>query len=236
VYGDPAQAAQPGVPGPPVVTGAPGAPGVPGQPAYGQPSYPQYAAPATDAPGKGLAITALILSFICCLDVIGMILAIVVLVQSRDGRDRGKGLAILALVIGAITLIITVVLVVLGVNYAKDVKSVNDLKAGDCITAKGLTDENSDSIDTIRTVSCSDKHDGEVLATTDVTADLAKDFSQLDPQATCGPAIEAAGKTALIGEDVNVTALTVADPKKGDNIACVAYHADGSKLTSKLGS
>ena len=52
----------------------------------------------------------------------------------------------------------------------------------------------------------------------------------------CGPAIEAAGKTALLTEDITVTALTVADPAKGDNVACIAYHVDGSKLTGKLGS
>jgi heme/copper-type cytochrome/quinol oxidase subunit 2 len=206
-----------------------------GQPAYGQPAYPQQgAAPAQ--PGKGMAITALILSCICCLDVVGIILAIVVLVRSRDGQNRGRGLALWALVIGVITLVVTVVLVGLGVKYVNDLSSVNDLKPGDCITAHGLTDDSSDSIDTIRTVGCSEKHDGEVLATTEVTADLAKDFSKMDPQATCAPAIEAAGKTALVTEDINVTALTVSDPSEGDNIACVAYSADGKKLTSKLGS
>jgi heme/copper-type cytochrome/quinol oxidase subunit 2 len=217
---DAAGNAQPAYPQAGPMPGVPGAPGAPGAPTE---------------PGKGMAITALVLSFICCLDVVGMILAIVVLVRSRDGQNRGKGLAIAALIVGFITLVITIVLVVAGVSYVKDFKDVNDLKAGDCITAHGLTDKNADTIDQIRSVSCSSKHDGEVLATTSVTADLAKDISKMDPQATCAPAIEAAGKSAAVTDSVNVTALTVATPKTGDNIACVAYHADGSKLTGKLG-
>ena len=40
-------------------------------------------------------------------------------------------------------------------NYASQFKSVNDLKAGQCITAKGLTDASADSVTEIKTVSCS---------------------------------------------------------------------------------
>ena len=93
-----------------------------------------------------------------------------------------------------------------------------------------------DSVDSIHTVSCSDKHDGEVLAITEVTAELADDFGSMDPQTTCTPAIEAAGKTSVVTEGITVTALTVSDPAVGDNIACVAYRTDGTSLTGKLGS
>jgi hypothetical protein len=240
-YGDPS------VPAPPVVPpaaapygqpayGQPAHPGAPAAPAYGGPGFPQPGVDAPNEPGKGMAITALVLSCLCCLAVPGMILAVIVLVRSRDGRNRGKGLAIAALVIGTLSLIATVAAGVGVAKYVNGLADVNDLGPGDCITANGLTDDNSETIDTIRTVKCSEKHDGEVLATTKVTAELAKDFSKMDPQTTCAPAIEAAGKTALMTEDVNVTALSVTDPKAGDNIACVAYNADGSKLTSKLGS
>jgi hypothetical protein len=161
-------------------------------------------------------------------------LAIVVLVRSRGGQNHGKGLAISAIIVSLLSLAITVVSVVALGLFINSLTDVNDLQAGDCITANGLTDAKADTIDTIKTVSCSDEHDGEVLATTTVTAELAKDFSQMDPQATCAPAIDAAGKTGVLNEDINVTALTVTDPKEGDNIACVAYNADGSKLTGRL--
>ena len=79
-------------------------------------------------------------------------------------------------------------------------------------------------------------HDGEVLATVELTADQAENYEDTQSAEICGPAIEAEGKTALLTEDITVTALTVAEPAKGDNVACVAYHVDGSNMTGKLGS
>ena len=165
-----------------------------------------------------------------------MPLAIVVLVKSRGGQNHGKGLAIAALIISVIYLIAWVVGGGALYNYAKDFKDVNDLKAGDCITAKGLTDTGSENVTEIRSVSCSDKHDGEVLATVKLTKDQADNYSTTPFAEFCDPAIAAAGKTDLIVDPVTYTALTVADPEAGDKAACIAYNSDGSKLTSKLGS
>jgi hypothetical protein len=213
-------------------------PAYPQQPAYAQPGYPQYTqAPAE--PGKGMAIAAFILAILGCSCItllVAVPLAIITLLRGRDGREHGKGLAIAALVISAVWVVVGVIGGVAAYNYAKDLKGPNDLNAGDCINAHGLTDAEADTIDTIKTVSCSDPHDGEVLATTTVTAEQASDFSQMDPDATCRQAIDAAGKSALLTEDVGVTALTVTDPQQGDNIACVAYNADGSQLTGRLGT
>jgi hypothetical protein len=213
-------------------------PAYPQQPAYAQPGYPQYGATTPAEPGKGMAIASLILAILGCSCItllVAVPLAIIVLVRGRDGRNHGKGLAIAALVISAVWVIGGIVGGAAFYNYAKDLKDPNDLKAGDCINAHGLTDAKADTIDTIKTVSCSGNHDGEVLATTTVTADQAKDFSQMDPDTTCRAAIDAAGKSAVLTEDLGVTALTVTDPKEGDNIACVAYNADGSQLTTRLG-
>jgi len=214
-------------------------PASPQQPAYAQPGYPQYGPPAPAEPGKGMAVTALILAIVGCSCVtllVAVPLAIVVLLRGRDGRNHGKGLAIAALIISAVWVVGGIVGGAAFYNYAKDLKDPNDLKAGDCVTAHGLTDAKADTIDTIKTVSCTGAHDGEVLATTPVTADMAKDFSQMDPDTTCRQAIDAAGKSSVLTEDIGVTALTVTDPEEGDNIACVAYNADGSKLTGRLGS
>ena len=210
----------------------------PGQP--GQPAYPQYGGPAGGGePSKGLAIGALILSFLACtiiLAIPAIIMAIVVLVKGRDGRNHGKGLAIAALVISGLSVIGVIIGGGALYNYASQFENVNDLEAGQCITAKGLTDEDAESVTEIKDVSCSKSHDGEVLATVELTADQAKSYSDTDSAEICGPAVEAAGKTALLTEDITVTALTVSDPAKGDNVACIAYHADGSNLTGKLGS
>jgi hypothetical protein len=232
-------------PAPPVFgTGDPGAPpaGQPpyGQPAYGQqPGYQQYpAAPVNQEPGKGMAIAALVISFFGCVvlgALIAIPLAIVVLVRSRDGVNRGKGLAIAAILVSLLTLAIPVVGLVAGVSYVNSLTDVNDLEPGDCITADGLTDEEAEEVTDIKTVSCSEDHDGEVLATLELTADQAEAYTETPITEICGPAIESAGKSALITETVIYTALTVQDPEEGDQAACVAYNADGSQLTGPLG-
>jgi hypothetical protein len=240
-YGDPAGPADP-APTPPPSYGQPsyGQPAYPQQPGVpGQPAFPQYGAPGGGEPGKGMAIAALIISFFGCTCIGALVaipMAIVVLVRGKDGRNHGKGLAITALIISVLSLVAGIAIAVALGSYVSQFKSVNDLKAGQCITAKGLTDEDAESVTEIKSVSCSTKHDGEVLAAVKLTADQAKSYTSSDTEAICGPAIEAAGKTALLTEDITVTALTEADPGKGDTVACVAYHVDGSKLTSKLGS
>ena len=194
--------------------------------------------PGPAEPSKGMAIAALILSFICCLDVVGIILAIVVLMKSRDGRNHGKGLAIAALIIGVITLVITVVGGVAGYNYVKDLKDVESLKAGDCFTAKGLTDESESGVEQIRAVGCSDEHDGEVLSTAKLTADEADSYGETSPVAICTPSVTEAGSVDLLADpELVLIALTQdSSPSSGDKLVCVIANTDGSKLTSKLGS
>jgi Domain of unknown function (DUF4190) len=247
----------PAAPVPPPATGIPPAPQAPptygappappyGDPTappaatpYGQPAFPAYGAPVTAEPGKGMAIAALISSILGCTCIGALVaipLAIVVLVRSRDGRNHGKGLAIAALIISVISLIGLAAGGYAVYDYAKDFKSPDDLKAGDCITAKGLSDTSVNSVTEIRTVACSTKHDGEVLATVELSADQAKNSETTQAEDVCTPAIDAAGKLSVITPDMTVTALTVADPDAGDNAACVAYKIDGSKLTGKLGS
>ena len=241
-YGEPTSPAEPAAPPPPAY-GQPAAQPAygqpPAQPAYGQPAYPQYAPQGSGEPGKGMAVAALIISFFGCTclgALVAIPMAIVVLVRGKDGRNHGKGLAITALIISVLSLVAGIAIAVALGSYVSQFKSVNDLNAGQCITAKGLTDEDAESVTEIKSVSCSTKHDAEVLATVELTADQAKGYSDSDPEEVCGPAIEAAGKTAVLAEDISVTALTEPDPGKGDTVACVAYHVDGSKLTSKLGS
>jgi hypothetical protein len=162
-------------------------------------------------------------------------MSVVVLRRGKDGRNHGKGLAIAAIVISVLTLLAGIGVAGL-IAYASQFESVNDLKAGQCITAEGLADEDADAVTEIETVSCSDEHDGEVLATDELSSDEAANYDTTDSSVVCGPAVEAAGKTAVLTEDITVTALTVSDPSAGDNVACVAYRTDGSSLTGKLGS
>jgi Domain of unknown function (DUF4190) len=242
-YGDPSTPTAPPPYGDPSTPTAPPAYGQPAFPAYGTPTYgaPAYGAPTADEPGKGMAIAALISSLLGCTCIGALVaipLAIVVLVRSRDGRNHGKGLAIAALIISALYLIGLVIGGYALYDYAKDFKNVDDLKAGQCITADGLTDDTSTGVTQIKSVSCSARHDGEVLATSQLTADEAAAFGDSSALDLCTPPVTAAGSVDLLANpDLLLVALTQeASPASGDKLVCVVTNADGSKLTDKLGS
>jgi uncharacterized protein DUF4190 len=208
-------------------------PGMPGQPAF-----PQYGAPAKEEAGKGMAIAALVVSFFGCTCVGALVaipLAIVVLVRGKDGRNHGKGLAIAALIISVLSLLAGIAIAIFA-SYVSQFDEVNDLKTGQCITAKGLTDEKSTGVTEIKSVGCSSKHDGEVLGTSKVTAGDADSYT--DPLGICTPPVTEAGNAdVLTNEALTIIALTEdSSPKAGDKLVCVIANSDGSDLTSKLGS
>jgi hypothetical protein len=241
----------PGTPPPAAPYGDPSAPPAPAAPAYGQPAYsqpaypqqpgvPQYGATPSDEPGKGMAITALVASFLGCTCIGALVaipLAIVVLLRSRDGRNHGKGLAIAALVISVVSLVAVGIGGYFVYDYAKDFKSIEDLKTGECITATGLTDEDSEGVSEVKSVSCSSDHDGQVLATHALTADEASAYSQTSPVDICtGPVTDEGDEALLADPALLIIALTQdASPSSGDKLVCVVSNADGSDLTSKLG-
>lgn len=216
-----------------------GQPGAPGQPAYAAPGYSPMPGPAE--PSKGMAITALVLSILGCTCIGALVaipLAIVVLVRGKDGRNHGKGLAIAALIISVLSLIGVAIGGYFVYDYAKDFKDVDSLTAGDCFTAKGLTDESQTGVTQIRSVGCSTKHDGQVLSTGSLTADEAASYGETSPVDICTPSVTEAGNVDLLADpELVLIALTQdSSPASGDKLVCVIANADGSKLTSKLGS
>jgi hypothetical protein len=216
-----------------------GQPAAPGQPAYAAPGYTPMPGPAE--PSKGMAITALVLSILGCTCIGALVaipLAIVVLVRGKDGRNHGKGLAIAALIISVLSLIGVAIGGYFVYDYAKDFKDVDSLTAGDCFTAKGLTDESQTGVTQIRSVGCSTKHDGQVLSTGSLTADQAASYGETSPVDICTPSVTEAGNVDLLSDpDLVLIALTQdSSPASGDKLVCVIANADGSKLTSKLGS
>ena len=217
-----------------------GQPGAPVQPAYAAPGY-GGPMPGPTEPSKGMAITALVLSILGCTCIGALVaipLAIVVLVRGRDGRNHGKGFAIAALIISVVSLIGLAIGGYLLYDYAKEFKDVDSLKAGDCITAKGLTDESETGVTQIRSVGCSDRHDGEVLSTGSLTSEEADSYGETSPVDVCTPSVTEAGSADLLADpELVVIALTQdSSPASGDKLVCVIANSDGSKLTSKLGS
>jgi hypothetical protein len=245
---------QPAAPDPaaPPPYGQPAPPpyGQPAPPPYGQPqqpyAQPQYGQPAMAAggypgapveaePSKAMAITALVLSLLCCFP-IGLILAVVVLVRSRDGRDHGRGLAI-----GAIVASIVSVVALSGAIYGltqvdwDDLLPVEQLKTGECLNASNLTDDSEDFVEDIEEVSCDSPHDAEVLVTKELTQADAEGY---DPASStlCTDLITEGGLADKVsGADIGYFGLTTdAAPNAGDKLVCIAYKLDGSKLDAPL--
>lgn len=257
-YGDPNQtpAAAPPTPPQPEPYGQPTAPpyGQPaptyGQPSYGGPSYggpgvPAYGTPfvpgAQPPPSKTMAIIALVLSLLFCIPfltaIASIVLSIVVLRRGKDGRNHGKAMAIAALVIDVLALLGWVAVIVTGVIVGSSYESVDDLRPGQCINASGL-DGDGDKVGAISDVSCTSKHDGEVLATTKLSADDADGYDNAAANEVCFAAImKTDGAADKLTDNPGVTVISLTqslDPDAGDQIACVASNDDGSKLTGPL--
>jgi hypothetical protein len=108
---------------------------------------------------NGWAIAAFVLGILGG-TILSVIFAIVALFQIKARRERGRGLAIAALVISAVWIAVITSLIAYGVSaQGKSVRAI-DLKTGDCVkdTADG-------ELSTwVRRVRCDRPHYGEVFA------------------------------------------------------------------------
>jgi len=235
VYGD--QPAAPAVPPAPSPYGQPPAPAYPQQPppvGYGPPVPGQqpYPVGTEPEPSKGLAIGALITSFLGCTCVgalAAIVMSIVVLRRGKDGRNHGKGMAIAALIISVLSLLVGIALAAL-IAYAASVPTVDDLKTGKCFNADGLVGSSSANLSDIDVVSCSDSHDAEVFATGTLTDDQVDSFDST----LCDD--DAGAMAEVFVPPLTYNALADADAGSGDRYACYAYNEDGTSLKGKIGS
>ena len=189
---------------------------------------------AEPQPSKAMAITALVTSLICCTPV-GFILAIVVLVRSKDGRNHGRGMAIAALIIS--------ILFSIGIGAAAygltkvdwdDFLPVEQLETGECLNADNLTDDSEDFVENIEEVDCDKAHDAEVLVTKKLTQDDAESYDPAE-STLCSDLITEKGLTGKLTEGIGFFGLTTDEaPNAGDKLVCIAYKLDGSKLDAPL--
>lgn len=113
--------------------GAPQAPqyGAPQAPQYSAPQAgtPGYAAPAQD-PGKTMGIVGLVLSFLGCLSIVGLILSIVAFNKSKKAGYK-NGVALAGIIVGAIMLVISIVVgIIIGVTTSAIVEKCAELGPG----------------------------------------------------------------------------------------------------------
>ncbi|MGW4809884.1 DUF4190 domain-containing protein [Kitasatospora sp. NPDC004272] len=113
-----------------------GAPQYPGQ--YGMPGYPVYQQPSRAGYTNGLAIATLVVSFLCYLGIIAIGLGVAALVQIKRTGERGKGLAVSGIVIGAVWLL----LLVLGI-VGNTVYFHTDTRGGSSGSSGGLAPDSA---------------------------------------------------------------------------------------------
>lgn len=220
---------------PPPQYGSPSYPPPTGQP-YGAPSgYPPAAFPGGEQgpPSKGMAIGALVSSFLCCLPV-GLVLGIIVLRRGRDGRDHGKGLAIAAIVVNVLVMLASLVLVVVAVVAGSQIRAVDDLQPGDCISGDGLRGDAA-SFSSLTEEDCAEPHDAEVMGTFVLTSQDLEDHPDSDYGDLCDEAVadDPDRAEATLRDDVSL--LVIYDGEEpGDTVACLALAADGGQLDEPL--
>ncbi|WP_051720317.1 DUF4190 domain-containing protein [Streptomyces sp. NRRL F-2799] len=129
--------------------------------------YGPYAPPT---PVNPFAVASLITGILCCLPGLGLLLGLIALPQIRKRGQRGRAAAVIGSALSGTGLALAVLLFTTGaVDRAwRDVKEgVRDgvsvpLAKGDCFDGD---DEPEGTVDGIRAVPCSGKHEGEVFAT-----------------------------------------------------------------------
>jgi hypothetical protein len=155
-----------------------------GQSLYGQSPYPGgYGQPPQSKAMGGWALGLAIAFCIPLATLVSIGLAIATLVQSRDGRDRGRGMAIAALVIDGLVLVGIVGLVVVALLAPTEPQrdtagrvterqeiSAFDVREGDCLDDPALMGAGNDQIEVTQAeaVPCGQPHDVEAYLVFDL--------------------------------------------------------------------
>jgi len=167
------------------------------QPYPGQPYAAQYPSPGQQRPpSKALAITALVMAFLGFLVITwiaAVVLAIIVLVQSRGGRKNGKGMAISALLVCALWVVGLIIVIVAVVNSQPERDSsghvvkgghvlTGSIRTGDCLKK----DPSTSAQLTVELVPCSEPHRQEAFANFDLPGGDFPGQPEVDQQAERG--------------------------------------------------
>ncbi|MFG1933185.1 DUF4190 domain-containing protein [Mycobacterium sp. NPDC048908] len=140
---------------------------------------------------NGWAIAAFVLGILGG-TILSVIFAIVALVQIRGRRQRGRGLAIAALVISAVWVAAITSVIAYGVSGQGKSVRASDLATGDCVK-----DSYDDQLPTwVKRVRCDRPHYGEVVAVMTRPdahpADCGAEFFGYVPDSPDGPVFEIA--------------------------------------------
>lgn len=211
---------------------------------YGQAPNP-YAAPqfnptsanpyatADQGPKKtdGMSIGALIASVIWCCgigSIVGIILGVIGLGRTKDGKAGGRGMALAGIIVGIVGIVISVggfvALVVVGVSQSV---SPSNAKVGECVD---ITHDGNNVSMTKK--SCTDAHDGEIVGVKTVSSD---EVSEAANTGYCQKIIDPGDQLKIASNsDLKLHSVTENpdDVKAGDHVACYVEGSD--KLTEDV--
>ena len=140
---------------------------------------------------NGWAIAAFVLGILGG-TILSVIFAIVALVQLRGRRQRGRGLAIAALVISVAWIAVIVSVIAYGISTRGNSVQATDLKPGDCVK-----DRHDDELPAwVKRVRCDRPHYGEVFALLTQPGasaeDCGREFFNYAPNSQEGPVFRVA--------------------------------------------
>jgi len=138
--------------------------------------------PPTPTGTNSLAVGALVTSILGTLCLSSIVLAIVALVQTSKTGQKGRGMAIVSLVISGLWVIGGITLVAVdaansehenhdtaaAIAESEDVSTL-DIAVGDCLITAQLDEDSAVLINTLPKVPCSKRHDTEVYAVIQAT-------------------------------------------------------------------
>jgi hypothetical protein len=201
---------------------------------------------------NGLAIAALIISLVgiaCGGALLGIIFGIIALVQIRRSGQRGRGMAITGIVLGALQAVAIIALVIVGLTAGlpgDDLRNetgeitgsgdvpLADLVPGDCVNGMEGEDE---LISDLPAGPCAEPHQAEVIATFDLPKGDWPGQDTVDDQAWegCLDRFEEYSFAAYDDPSVGMLFLppTRITWRLGDReVICFAHHREGERTGS----
>lgn len=111
-----------------------------------------------DRPLDGVSVAALVTAVLCCTAPAAIVLGIVGLVRTKDGRRSGRWMAVVGLVGGIVVSLLLAGLVAVGVWYGQHTVTPGNAEAGQCVNIR----EDGDTV-MMFTTDCTAPHDGEIV-------------------------------------------------------------------------
>ncbi|WP_141012764.1 DUF4190 domain-containing protein [Nocardioides sambongensis] len=210
-----------------------GSPNPYGQPQYGTPyGAGGYGAPGTEAKTDGVSIASFVLSLLCCTGLIGMILGFVGLSRTKDGKRKGRWMAVAGIVIGAVTLVGALAVGAITFFIADQVVTPGNAEVGQCVDI-----EDVDGDVAMVKKDCTDEHDGEIVGVADITADNRDDVADRLSE-YCSEVVSAEDRATIdefssANGTLQYRAVTQDpdDVEAGDRLVC---YVEGDDLTEPI--